>query len=148
MKKLLFGLLVSILVCGTIIPTADAYDGCALGYTKRATKLFGSGPASCALGACKAQQFTTTKSILCGTPPLQYPCGTEYVYQATMGATTGLSSCASSVTSGPWSAPGCYSGCVLISSDDLTGKCCTCGGDEREFVRSAWSAVTYLCDAQ
>lgn len=39
----------------------------------------------------------------------------------------------------------CTAACTKISSTNITGQCCTCNGYTRTFVRSAWSAVTYVC---
>lgn len=41
--------------------------------------------------------------------------------------------------------PTCYAQCTKISLTDLTGVCCSCQGATYTYVRSAYSATTYLC---
>jgi hypothetical protein len=39
----------------------------------------------------------------------------------------------------------CTAACARISSVDLAGDCCSCGGVSKSLVRSAWSTTTFLC---
>jgi hypothetical protein len=39
----------------------------------------------------------------------------------------------------------CTAACVRISSVALAGACCSCGGVNKSFVRSAWNTSTFLC---
>jgi hypothetical protein len=39
----------------------------------------------------------------------------------------------------------CYGACVKIGVDDVSGDCCSCGGNNRTFKRAPWNAATYLC---
>jgi hypothetical protein len=38
----------------------------------------------------------------------------------------------------------CSAACTKISATDVTGQCCSCNGTKK-YVRSSWSATTYLC---
>ena len=38
----------------------------------------------------------------------------------------------------------CSAACTRVSSANIAGQCCSCNGSKR-YVRSSWSAVTYLC---
>jgi cellulose binding protein with CBM10 domain len=39
----------------------------------------------------------------------------------------------------------CSAACVKIGLTDVSNACCSCGGVTRNYRRSAWSSVTYLC---
>jgi hypothetical protein len=39
----------------------------------------------------------------------------------------------------------CYGACVKIGLDDVSGDCCSCGGNNRTFKRAPWNAATYIC---
>jgi hypothetical protein len=39
----------------------------------------------------------------------------------------------------------CNAACVKIGSTDLAGDCCSCAGQNRSYVRSAWNARTFIC---
>lgn len=39
----------------------------------------------------------------------------------------------------------CSAACTRITSEAITGQCCSCNGVTRKFARSLWSPVTYLC---
>ena len=43
------------------------------------------------------------------------------------------------------SAGSCTSACTKVSSSNVAGQCCSCGGATKKFVKSAWSGVTFLC---
>jgi len=47
--------------------------------------------------------------------------------------------------SGSSSSGSCAAACVNISTSNETGKCCSCQGKTAKFVKSAWSATTYVC---
>jgi hypothetical protein len=43
-------------------------------------------------------------------------------------------------------APGsCPAACTKITTTSVDGGCCSCGGVQKLFKKSAWSAVTFLC---
>ena len=39
----------------------------------------------------------------------------------------------------------CTAACTKISTTSYAGACCSCGGVSKKFVKSAYSAITYLC---
>jgi hypothetical protein len=39
----------------------------------------------------------------------------------------------------------CSAACVKIGSPDLEGDCCSCRGENRSYVRSAWNTRTFIC---
>lgn len=39
----------------------------------------------------------------------------------------------------------CSAACVKIGSATLAGDCCSCGGQNRSYVRSAWNTRTFIC---
>jgi hypothetical protein len=39
----------------------------------------------------------------------------------------------------------CSAACVRIGSTDLEGDCCSCAGENRSYVRSAWNTRTFIC---
>jgi hypothetical protein len=39
----------------------------------------------------------------------------------------------------------CTATCTRISKTNVAGQCCTCSGATKKFVKSSWSAVTFLC---
>jgi len=39
----------------------------------------------------------------------------------------------------------CTSACTKISTTSVAGQCCSCGGVNKKFAKSAWSATTFLC---
>jgi hypothetical protein len=47
---------------------------------------------------------------------------------------------ANSTTSG-----NCYAACTRVSSTNVAGACCSCGGKSKKFVKASWSGTTYLC---
>jgi hypothetical protein len=47
--------------------------------------------------------------------------------------------------SGTTSTGSCSASCVMVSSTSIAGKCCSCSGLTKSFVKSTWNASTYLC---
>jgi hypothetical protein len=47
--------------------------------------------------------------------------------------------------SGATTTGSCTAACIIVSSSNLAGQCCSCGGRTDNFIRSAWSATTFLC---
>lgn len=39
----------------------------------------------------------------------------------------------------------CTAACTKLSNTSVAGECCSCAGASRKYVKSAWSATTYLC---
>jgi len=39
----------------------------------------------------------------------------------------------------------CTASCLKVSTTNVAGQCCSCNGTNLKFVKSAWSAVTYVC---
>ena len=39
----------------------------------------------------------------------------------------------------------CTAACTKISTTNVAGQCCSCGGAKKKYAKAAWSAVTYLC---
>lgn len=39
----------------------------------------------------------------------------------------------------------CSSSCVKVSSGNVAGQCCSCNSKKSKLARSAWNAMTYLC---
>jgi len=39
----------------------------------------------------------------------------------------------------------CAAACTKVSLANIANQCCTCGGVNKTFVKSAWSATTFLC---
>jgi hypothetical protein len=39
----------------------------------------------------------------------------------------------------------CFAACTRISTEAVTGACCSCNGASRKFSRAPWSGTTYLC---
>jgi hypothetical protein len=46
---------------------------------------------------------------------------------------------------GTTSTGSCAAACTKISTTSAAGQCCSCAGLTKTFVKSAWSAVTFLC---
>jgi hypothetical protein len=46
---------------------------------------------------------------------------------------------------GTTSAGSCTAACTKISTTSVAGACCSCGGVNKVFVKSAWSGTTFLC---
>jgi hypothetical protein len=46
---------------------------------------------------------------------------------------------------GTTSTGACSAACTRISTTDLTNGCCSCNGTTKKFVKSAWSATTFVC---
>jgi hypothetical protein len=40
---------------------------------------------------------------------------------------------------------GCYAACTRVSSSNVAGACCSCGGKNKKFAKAPWSGTTYLC---
>ena len=47
--------------------------------------------------------------------------------------------------SGTTSTGACTASCLKISTSNVVGQCCACNGTNAKFAKSAWSAVTFLC---
>jgi hypothetical protein len=39
----------------------------------------------------------------------------------------------------------CVAACTKITTTNIAGQCCSCGGATKKFVKSAWNAQTFLC---
>ena len=39
----------------------------------------------------------------------------------------------------------CAAACTKISTTSVAGQCCSCGGVQKTYVKSAWSATTFVC---
>ncbi len=39
----------------------------------------------------------------------------------------------------------CEAACTKISATSVAGKCCACNGATKKYVKSAWNAMTFLC---
>lgn len=39
----------------------------------------------------------------------------------------------------------CTSACTKISTSNIAGQCCSCGGANKKFVKASYSATTYIC---
>jgi hypothetical protein len=46
---------------------------------------------------------------------------------------------------GSTSTGACTASCVKLSAASVAGACCSCNGATKSFAKSAWSAVTFLC---
>jgi hypothetical protein len=46
---------------------------------------------------------------------------------------------------GTTSTGSCTAACTRITSTNVAGTCCSCAGTTKSFVKSAWSATTFLC---
>ncbi|HWO13635.1 MAG TPA: carbohydrate-binding domain-containing protein [Polyangiaceae bacterium] len=46
---------------------------------------------------------------------------------------------------GSTSTGACTAACARISATDVTGACCSCSGTTKKYVKSAWSATTFIC---
>jgi hypothetical protein len=46
---------------------------------------------------------------------------------------------------GTTSTGACSAACTRISAASVAGACCSCNGATKKYVKSAWSAVTFLC---
>jgi hypothetical protein len=40
----------------------------------------------------------------------------------------------------------CSASCVMVSSTNIAGKCCSCNGVTKSFVKSLWNTSTFLCN--
>jgi len=47
--------------------------------------------------------------------------------------------------SGSTSSGTCSASCVKVSSTSVAGQCCSCSGNIKSFVKSAWNATTFVC---
>jgi hypothetical protein len=45
----------------------------------------------------------------------------------------------------PTSTGSCTAACTKVTTSNVAGQCCACGGLTKKFVKSAWSATTFLC---
>jgi hypothetical protein len=39
----------------------------------------------------------------------------------------------------------CTAACTKITTTNIAGQCCSCGGATKKFAKSAWNATTFLC---
>jgi hypothetical protein len=39
----------------------------------------------------------------------------------------------------------CMAACARVSATNIAGSCCSCNGTTKTFIKSPWSATTYLC---
>jgi hypothetical protein len=46
---------------------------------------------------------------------------------------------------GASSAGTCSAACTKVTTTSVAGQCCSCNGATKSFAKSAWNAVTYLC---
>jgi hypothetical protein len=46
---------------------------------------------------------------------------------------------------GTTSTGSCTAACTKITTSNVAGQCCSCGGANKKFGKAAWSAVTFLC---
>ena len=77
--------------------------------------------------------------IYAGYPENEYLSFTSTRSSVSIDPTSGLNE------SGGTSTGACTAACVSISADDLSGRCCSCGGVTRSYERSTFNANTYLC---
>jgi hypothetical protein len=67
-----------------------------------------------------------------------------YIAFQVNGNTVGIDPTYGLNTIGATSSGACSAACTKISATDVTGQCCSCNGTKK-YVRSSWSATTYLC---
>jgi hypothetical protein len=77
--------------------------------------------------------------IYAGYPENEYLSFTSTSSTVSIDPTYGLNE------SGSTSTGACSAACVKISVDDLSGDCCSCGGETRRYQRATFNASTYLC---
>jgi hypothetical protein len=46
---------------------------------------------------------------------------------------------------GASSAGSCTAACTKITTTNIAGQCCSCGGSTKKFAKATWNAATYLC---
>jgi hypothetical protein len=79
------------------------------------------------------------KLIYAGYPENEYLSFTSTGKSVSIDPTFGLNP-TDDTTSGS-----CSAACTKVSATNIAGSCCSCGGEIRSYVRSAFSTTTYLC---
>jgi hypothetical protein len=90
-------------------------------------------------GPLKRPAQLKNKLIYVGYPENEYLSFTSTGSTVSIDPTYGLND------DGSTSTGSCSAACVKISSTNVAGQCCSCNGTLGEYVRSGWSAVTFLC---
>jgi hypothetical protein len=80
-----------------------------------------------------------SKLIYVGFPENEYLSFTSTGSSVSIDPTYGLNP-SDGTTSGS-----CTAACTKVSATNIAGTCCSCNGEVRSFVRSAFSTTTYLC---
>jgi hypothetical protein len=90
------------------------------------------------LTAVHAQRFANQLLFL-GHPNNDFLAFSVENERASVDPTYGLS------TSDKTTTGSCVAACTKISTESLTGACCSCNGSYKRYSKSAWSTTTYLC---
>jgi len=67
-----------------------------------------------------------------------------YIQFQTDGTMVGIDPTYGLNEAGATSSGTCAAACTKVSSSDITGSCCSCGGTKK-YSRAAWNATTYIC---
>jgi hypothetical protein len=90
-------------------------------------------------GSLSKPERLANKLIYVGYPENEYLSFTSTGKTVSIDPTYGLN------PSDGTGAGSCTAACTKTSATNITGECCTCNGEVRSFVRSAFSTTTYLC---
>jgi len=90
-------------------------------------------------GTLKTPQLLKNKLIYVGYPE------NEYLAFSTTGTTVTIDPTLGLNDGGTTTGGSCSATCVKVSSTDITGQCCSCGGATKKFAKSTWNATTFLC---
>jgi hypothetical protein len=118
------------------LPHQLALDSTSSGACDTIFTFHASGPSGKPL---KNPSALAEKLVYVGYPENEYLSFTSTSSTVSIDPTWGLND------TGQTSTGACSAACMRISSSDLTGDCCSCGGVVRTFERAAFSASLYLC---
>jgi len=54
-------------------------------------------------------------------------------------------SCVSLDEDGTTATGSCVAACTKVTTTNVAGACCSCGGVTKKFVKAAWNNTTFLC---
>jgi hypothetical protein len=101
--------------------------------------IFTFGATTAAGGPLLAPAQLNNKLIFAGYPENPYLAFSSTGTTVSIDPTYGLNE------GGATTAGSCSAACTRMSSADLTGSCCSCGGQTRRYGRSTFSTFVYLC---
>jgi hypothetical protein len=111
---------------------------------KRSHGLFGSMAAVLLICACGADPGENTSEVLNDREAVQVS-DPELTSESVADDREGESSPVDPDLATGFAISSCFGGCLLVSTQDMTGVCCFCNGSFRTLHRSAWNYNTFIC---